>query len=239
MQLSKRLQAVADLVTPGNRVADVGCDHAYTSIYLAVNGISPRLIAMDINQGPLNKAKENIQRYGCEDRIELRLSDGLSKLNDGEADSIIIGGMGGSLTISILTQRMELVSKVKELILQPQSEIHKVREMLTNMDFVISNENMVKEEGKYYTMMKAVPAAFIVERSKFELTEKEHYYYGRQLLEQRNKVLHEFLLWDLNLCENIMETLAFGQSPNSIVRQEEIKERMKLIAGGLSYYRVD
>ena len=34
MQLSIRMQAVADMVTPGGRIADIGTDHGYVPIYL-------------------------------------------------------------------------------------------------------------------------------------------------------------------------------------------------------------
>ena len=77
MQLSKRLQAVADMINQGHRVADIGCDHAYTAIYLIRNKISPYVVAMDINQGPLDIAKKNIGKYNLADSISTRKSDGL------------------------------------------------------------------------------------------------------------------------------------------------------------------
>ena len=120
MQLSLRLKTVADSVTGGNRVADVGCDHAYIAIHLAENNIAPRVVAMDVNKGPLSKAMENIEIRGLEDRIETRLSDGLARLNPGEADTVVIAGMGGALMVRILTEGESALYVVKELILQPQ-----------------------------------------------------------------------------------------------------------------------
>jgi tRNA (adenine22-N1)-methyltransferase len=237
MQLSKRLHAVASLVTPGNRVADVGCDHAYTSIYLAENNISPHIIAMDVNQGPIDRAKENIIKYGYEDLIDTRKSNGLEKLEQGEAQTILIAGMGGGLTIQILTERMEIVQSVKELILQPQSDIHRVRSMLSEYDFVITKEDMLKEDGKYYVMMKAEPRHLVQEYEAYMLTRNEHYYFGRLLLEQQNPVLSELLLWDKSLCENIIRTLGTEQTENSLLRQKELTEKIELINGGLGYYK--
>ena len=130
MQLSLRLKTVADSVTGGNRVADVGCDHAYIAIHLAENNIAPRVVAMDVNKGPLSKAMENIEIRGLEDRIETRLSDGLARLNPGEADTVVIAGMGGALMVRILTEGESALKEVKELILQPQSEIFLVRRHL-------------------------------------------------------------------------------------------------------------
>lgn len=236
MLLSKRLQAVAELVTPGNRVADVGCDHAYTSIYLIENEISPYIIAMDINQGPIDRAKENVLRYGYMDRITTRKSDGLEKLEPGEVDTVLIGGMGGALTIDILTAREMVLNSVKELVLQPQSEIYKVRRMLKERDFLIIRENMVKEDGKYYVMMKAVPGSAVADKSPYLLNREEHFHYGRLLLEQRHPVLEEFLLWDLSLCEGIMDNLNQEQTENVLFRKKEIEDRMRLVHTGLGCF---
>lgn len=237
MQLSKRLQAVADLVTPGNRVADVGCDHAYISIYLASHQISPQLIAMDINQGPIDRARENIVKYRCEGLIDVRKSNGLEKLEAGEADTILIAGMGGELTNQILTKRMEVINSVRELVLQPQSEIYKVRQMLSEKHFLIIRENMMKEDGKYYMMMKAVPGEPMENPEEYRLYRDEHYHYGRLLLEQQNPVLKEFLLWDLEICRNIMNTLVNERTENALTRRDEIRERIELIGSGLGYYQ--
>ncbi len=236
MQLSKRLKTVAELVTPGNRVADVGCDHAYTSIYLAKHKISSYIIAMDINQGPLDRAEENIIKYQCEELIEVRKSDGLRKLMPNEADTIIIAGMGGGLTSQILSECMEIVKATKELILQPQSEIFKVRQLLTDYNFIIINENMIKDEGKYYVIIKAVPLEDVDNVASYQLIRKEHFYYGRLLLEQKNKILEEYLLWDLKICDEILKTLADGKSDSSLLRKNEIQERIDLNRAGLAYY---
>lgn len=234
MQLSKRLQAVADLVTTGNAVADVGCDHAYISIYLAKKKNSPRVIAMDVNQGPIDRANENIIKYGCENKIETRKSNGLQKLEEGEVDTILIGGMGGALTIQILSAKIEVMKTVKELVLQPQSEINKVRQFLQEQEFCIVEENMLYEDGKYYVMMRAIPKEKVGEESdRYQLTTAEHFYYGRLLLETQNPVLKEFLFWDLSLCEGIKDNLLRTQTDNSRIRLKELEQQMDLIQSGL------
>ena len=153
MELSKRLNAVAAMVTPGNAVCDVGCDHGYVSIFLAETGKSPKIYAMDVNKGPLERAAEHVKEAGLQDYIELILSDGLINMPEGKADTLICAGMGGKLVIKILSESIEKVKKLKELVLQPQSEIWLVREYLRTQGFVIVHEDMVVEDGKYYPIL--------------------------------------------------------------------------------------
>lgn len=236
MQLSKRLQAVADLVTPGHRVADVGCDHAYTSIYLVENKISPYVIAMDINQGPIDRAKENIKKYGYEKEIATRKSDGLEKLKVGEVDTVLIAGMGGGLTVQILTQHRERMAGLKELVLSPQSEIYLVRELMQEIGFTITNENMIKEEGKYYVMMKAEASTSVIDNQPYQLLNKEHAHFGRLLLESKHPILREFLEKELERCSKILESLQKETSESINIRKNEIRESVKLIKAALGYY---
>ncbi len=151
--LSARMLALTDMVTAGNRVCDVGCDHGWVSIYLVQQGISPRVLAMDVRQGPLSRAQENIRQQGVEAYIETRLSDGVTALGAGEADTMICAGMGGRLMQRILEEGREKLEAM-ELILQPQSEISGFRAYLRQAGYVTLAENMVYEDGKYYPMMK-------------------------------------------------------------------------------------
>lgn len=236
MQLSKRLQAVAGLITPGLRVADVGCDHAYISIYLTQNNISPNVIAMDINQGPLDRAAENIERYGLGDRITIRKSNGIEKLKKDEADAILIAGMGGALTLQILMEHLDVLSSIRELILQPQSEIFKVRKMLDSIGFFIARENMIKEDGKYYFMMKAEAKTNREDFGLYELSREEHFHFGRLLLEQKNSILKEFLVKEQKQYESINQALSEETGQKSMERQKEIQDKLKLIRQGLEYF---
>lgn len=130
VKISERLTMAASLVSDGGVLADVGTDHGYVPIYLLQQKRIPRAIAMDINRGPLERAKEHSRLYGLEEYIDLRLSDGVNALKLGEADSILIAGMGGGLVMHILEDGKEVCHRAKELILQPQSELERVREFL-------------------------------------------------------------------------------------------------------------
>jgi len=157
MHLSKRLTKVASFVTKGNRVADIGCDHGYVPIYLVRQGIAETAIAADVRKGPLSRAQEHIKEYGLENRIETRLSDGLEKIMPGEAQSIIMAGMGGLLMIRLLTLGKETAKRADELILSPQSDLDEFRRFMVKDGYSICRESMIKEEGKYYFIFYVKP----------------------------------------------------------------------------------
>ena len=126
-------------------------------------------------------------------KLSIRKSDGLKKLKAGEVDTILIAGMGGRLMIQILTSRMNVVSAAKELVLQPQSEIHFVRKTLKELGYIIIKERCLKEDGKYYVIMKLRTVSTNLKDKDYQLIKPEHIYFGRLLLEERNPVLLEFL----------------------------------------------
>lgn len=160
MLLSDRMRAVVGLVEPCKSIADIGCDHGYVAMELVRSNICRHVIAMDINKGPLERARHNVRDYDMQDYIETRLSDGAQALRAGEVEGIICAGMGGRLVISILEQDKELVCDLRQVILQPQSELDEVRGYLRENGFIIDREDMVYEDGKYYPMMRALPGAF-------------------------------------------------------------------------------
>lgn len=233
MQISKRLEAVADMVTSGCRLVDVGTDHGYIPIFLMKAGRIPSAIAGDVNRGPLQKAVEHIREYALEDRIETRLSDGLQAMQPGEADSIIIAGMGGPLTVRILKEGKLVADAAKELILQPQSDIRQVRKYLEEEKWQIVREEMVMEDGKYYPMMQAVPAAAHVTLQKMS---DQQLRYGPLLIERRHPVLKEFLLRERSLNERILKALAGQSKEGSQERRREVIQELAIIEEVLALY---
>ena len=229
MHISKRLEAVAAMVEPGSRLIDVGTDHGYIPIYLKAHGCIEEALAMDINEGPLKRARDNIQKYGFEADIKTRISDGLKKAEDGEGDSVVIAGMGGALTIKILKEGEKFLDSIKYLVLQPQSEIADVRHFLHDSGYCIINENMVLDEGKYYVIMKAKKGA--------ERYESEYFYtYGYCLLKQRHTVLLGYIHKEMRQYENILEKISDVRSSQAEGRREELNRKMTKALQALEFY---
>lgn len=208
IQISERLQHAAAMVTSGNRLADVGTDHGYIPIYLIQKEVIPKAIAMDINAGPLERANEHITQYGLGEYIETRLSDGVAALQPGEADSILIAGMGGGLVMHILEAGKKVCHQAKELILQPQSELEKVRSYLDTEGYVIDKEDMVLEDGKYYPMMRVH-----FEETHVKKEDKLFYLYGEKLLIEKNEVLKQYLDQEKKNYQGIL--IRLSQMPQS------------------------
>lgn len=231
MQLSKRLSAVASMVTEGNRLVDVGCDHGYLPLYLYLNKKIPSAIAMDVRPGPLSRAREHIAEYGLEKYIETRLSDGLSALSPGEGDTLTVAGMGGPLMERILMAKEEVRESFQELILQPQSDIPHFRRFLREIGWEIIEEEIVLEDGKFYPMMKAVRGEAQIIPEEMPYTPEEAF--GGLLLKKRHPVLKLYLERELRIRNGILEKLREAAADD---RRKEIEEERSLILTALEQY---
>lgn len=231
MQLSKRLSAVASMVTKGNRLVDVGCDHGYLPLYLYLNKKIPSAIAMDVRPGPLSRAREHIAEYGLEKYIETRLSDGLLALSPGEGDTLTIAGMGGPLMERILTAKEEVRESFRELILQPQSDIPHFRRFLREIGWEIVEEEIVLEDGKFYPMMKAVRGEARTVPGDMPYTPEEAF--GGLLLKKRHPVLKLYLERELRIRNEILEKLKEAAADD---RRKEVEEERRLILTALEQY---
>ena len=240
MQLSKRMDRLASMVTEGSSLADVGTDHGYIPIALVQTGKVSRAIAMDINKGPLERAALHIREQHLEDRITTRLSDGMTALKEGEADTVLIAGMGGALTVHILEGGAHCLASVKELILQPQSEIWLVREWLCEHGYKITDEDIVLDEGKYYPMMKVRPpvADTAGEDTEVKCWDTVQLKYGKLLLEKQHPVLREYLEREIRIYQSILEGLKAKDSDRIRQRKEELEQELVEAEKGMEYYAV-
>ena len=229
--LSGRMQMVADMVSKGNVLADIGCDHGVVSIYLLEKGICPKVIAMDVNEGPLLRAKEHIEERGLSSYIDVRLSDGMEKLLFGEADSVLIAGMGGRLVIKILTDCMDKAKDLKEIVLQPQSELHLVRQFLTDTGFHIIQEDIVKDNGKFYPAMRVA-----WNEEKAQALSEEELWYGPLLLKEKHPVLQEYLEKEKAKYAQIAEDIVNNGNNTDKATEDTIRKRRSLIDTALACF---
>lgn len=166
MKLSDRLLKITELVNNCTSLADIGTDHGYVPVYCVRNGLCEKAIACDINEGPLNAARESIDLYGLGARIATRLSDGLEALNPGEADTIVIAGMGGFLIRHILERGKEKIKNDTRLILQPMVAAPELRSFLCENGYEIITEKLAREGDKFYNII-------LVKKGSGKCSEKE------------------------------------------------------------------
>lgn len=221
MEISKRLQTVAEQIKQCNTIADIGTDHGYVPIYLYNKGIINKAIACDINEGPLKRADNNIKLYGAGEAIETRLGSGLCPVKTFEADAAVIAGMGGMLIIDILKDSLETVKSLKQLVLQPQLDISSVRRYIHGIGFKIDNEEMIIDEGKYYTIISAV-------YGEEKYCCDNEYTFGKVLIEKKNPVLKKYIEYKIQKQIKLMAGLKKINTLNSNIKLKEITEENKM-----------
>ena len=155
--MSNRLELIASFVKNGIGVADVGTDHGYIPVMLVKRGYKGNIIATDINEGPLNKAKQSLIEADCEEAVELILCNGLDGCESEKIDTIIVAGMGGDTITGILDRAEWCAREDIKLILQPVTKPEILRYWLVNNDFRITNEAQAEENGTVYQIICAVP----------------------------------------------------------------------------------
>lgn len=230
--MSKRIEKLVELFPGARSVADIGCDHGYTSILLAKAGKAEKIIACDIGQAPLESAKKNILREGLTDRIECRLGDGLEPIKSFEAESVLISGMGGPLITEILDKRIEEFSFA---VLSPQSDFANFRRFLFDrMD--ILKEEYLEEGGKFYRLflvgkkrdlhkVKKEPGE-IEEEKRFRKSAVE-WEYGWIPLQKKDPVLKRMLEKEERLYREVFEKK----------QVDEVREKLSLVEKALSFYK--
>ncbi len=247
-RMSNRLITVAEMLRgdkAGLKVADVGCDHGYVSIYLVQSGIASSAIAMDVRKGPLSGAQDNIRAYGLENAITTRLSDGVKELKKGEADSLIVAGMGGKLMISILDACSLRELGIETAVLQPQSDIPEFRQYLRDKGYVITDEKIIYEEGKYYFPMKVSLSS--IDEGTFGISFERIFSgyddisneqrlricnrFGEHNLIKKDSLLLNYLTHGREVCMSILKCLDEGHTD----RQKEVEEELSDISFAIKY----
>lgn len=186
MELTQRLAAVAEFVPPGVVVADIGTDHAYLPVYLVQTGKCPRVIATDLNEKPYQSARLSVAVRELGRAVDVRLGDGLHSLSPGEAEVVVIAGMGGGTMIRILESSPGVLAWVRRLVLQPMADAGDLRLWLADNGWRIAGEKLVEEEGRIYPVLAAEPGVE-GEKDRFRLE------VGPRLVEDSNPLLVTYL----------------------------------------------
>lgn len=185
VNLSKRLQVVADYVETGARLADIGSDHAYLPSYLAQNQRIDFAVAGEVVEGPYLNAVSEVENLDLENTIDVRLGDGLRVLKkDDYINTITIAGVGGPLINRILQEGKELNKRTgnETLILQPNVNERTVRSYLMEESYTIVAETILEENDKIYEVIKAVPGEGVQDYSESDLL------FGPFLSEEKSSV---------------------------------------------------
>jgi len=223
-KLSPRLQAVAELVEPGLKIADIGTDHAYLPVYLVRQGIIPSAVAIDIHQGPYESALRQVESQGLSDKIAVVLGNGLEPLKEGQVEAVVLAGMGGSTMLEVLKARPEIVAELRQLVLQPMVGVGQLRKWLVENGWAINREVLVEDDGFIYTVIAAVPG----KAEKLDWLSRE---LGPLLLQEKPPLLKPYVAKLINEYENILAGLNHARSREVEEKRLELLEKVNLLKG--------
>ena len=195
--MQTRINAIVEEINY-KTLADIGTDHGYIPILAVESNKVTKAIACDIKEMPLQSAKNNIHKRNLAAHIKTRLGPGLTPIKKDEVECITIAGMGGELICNILDESYELIQNTKQIILAPQSKVEEVRKYLHQIDFTITNESLVKDEGKYYHILNCKKGKEVT------YTDME-YYIGKILLQKKDEIFLEYAELEIKKLETILK----------------------------------
>lgn len=224
MTISKRLRAISNFISDNSFILDVGCDHALLDIYSVLNKKNVKAIASDINEGPLNSAKENVRKYGVSSQVSVVLGDGLSNYKNG-VDTIVISGLGSSTIVDILNRGSSVLNNISKLIVSSNNDYYFLRKSICDFGFYISDEIMVFDKGKYYPI--------IVFEKGNEVYNNYELRYGPILLKKSSLEFINYLKLEKSKLMNIYNALGIKY----LLRKLELKKNIKFIDRIILSYR--
>lgn len=208
--ISTRLKTLAQYIPRGSVLADIGSDHAYLPCYAVLQGIIEKAVAGEVNEGPLQSAKETIEKYGLTAAISARLGSGLSVIEKGEVNAITIAGMGGDLIRHILEEGYERMDSNTKLILQPNVAENRVRSWLAKEAWEIIEEVILEEDGHIYEIIVADKRQAVTPLTEDELL------FGPILIKKKGPVFRKKWISELKKRERILQSLSHASSGHDI-----------------------
>ncbi len=223
LELTPRLRRIADSIRGYETMADIGSDHAYLPIYLVKSGLIKKAVATDVNMGPVEISRKRLANHRAADRVEVRHGDGLAVLMPGEAEVIVIAGMGGILIKEILEKEREKAGSARLLILQPMRDSELLRAWLLSNGFEIIDEELVKEAEKIYEIIWAKPGS-----EKHDAASK--LFIGTRIIEKKHPLALELIDRRIKELEKILDSLDISNSDSA-------QDRRAVCLEMLAYYR--
>lgn len=254
IQLSKRLQTVANYVKEGSKVADIGSDHALLPVYLVQSKKISFAVAGEVNEGPLKAATLQVKQAGLEQQISTRKGDGLAVIEPLEVNTVTICGMGGALMRDILESGKQngKLEGVNQLVLQPNVGEDAVRYWLAENSFVIVAETILEEDGKLYEVIHAQKYdqadnlnKELYDPNKLPLSLPDEikvillYRMGPFLTLEGHSVWHKKWQLEIEKLNMISRSLAQSTSAQSTLKKHAIEQEIKLINEVLHWQSTD
>lgn len=227
MELSRRLKTLANYLEGAKSFIDIGTDHGYVPIYAVKNNIVDRAIASDINKGPTEKAKINVSFEGLSNKIDVRLGGGLSVLNIGEVEAVLMAGMGGNLIRDIIKNDINKVKNLKFMVLQAPQNPEVLREYLYTNNFEIIDEDLCFDEGIYYEIFKV---KYDNNPLKIEVISKYDYEISPILLKNNNPLIKDYIKFKIAKYEKIFDFIK-DNSEGALKRKAELKKKIEYLRG--------
>lgn len=221
MELSKRLQMVADIVPVSNTVADIGTDHGFALISLLKMGKIKRGIASDNKAKPLEKAIRNAKAQGVYELIDFRLGSGFETLRPGEANGTIIAGMGGILMVELIESSKDVVKELDFLLLQPAQNPEILRKYLYQNNFEVIDEELVQEDRRFYEYFLVK----VSDQSKKIYKNICDFSVSSILIERRHPLIRECIESKIQELRQISEKID-GTTENAKMKMENLNHRM-------------
>jgi tRNA (adenine22-N1)-methyltransferase len=226
-KLSNRLEAVANNIPPGSRLADIGSDHAYLPCNVVKKGSVPMAIAGEVAEGPYQSALEQVESEQLTDKIAVRKGDGLEVIEPGEVDCITIAGMGGTLISTILEQGKSKLEGVSRLVLQPNVGSFAVRSWLIDNGWELVKEEILKEDGKIYEILIAEKGEPLKPYQQKNL--EEGILFGPFLLTEKPGVFKEKWTAEMKNWGRILKQLDEAvQNEDTAAKRLELDKRIKM-----------
>lgn len=214
-RISERLLAIANMIDDSSNVFDVGCDHGLLDIYITLNKKNVKAIATDLRQSALSQAQNNISVYGLNNKIETRISNGISAMKRSDnIDTIIIAGMGYQTIVSILKENIYKLSNIKNIIIQSNTKVYKIRKIISELGFYIEKEALVKDKSKIYVVIKF--------KRGYKRYSKVQLFIGPCLLKNKNPLFYEYYSIFLEKKINILNNMPDDNSDIRNTIEQEI-----------------